>query len=63
MSKQPISISRQHRQHPTIPIEQNSSQQSFFSQLKPRTSSTDSESEHDLKPLVKQSETQQQTFE
>ena len=63
MSKQPISISRQHRQHPTIPIEQNSSQQSFFSQLRPRTSSTDSESEHDLKPLVKQSETQQQTFE
>jgi len=64
MLKQPISISRQHtRQHPTISIERNTSQQSFFSQLRPRTSSTDSESEHDIELLIKQSETQQQTFE
>jgi len=63
MSKQPISISRQHRQHPTILIERNPSQQSSFSQLRPRTSSTDSESEHDLEPFIKQSETQQQAFE
>jgi len=62
MSKQPISISRQHRQHPTIPIERNPSQQSSFSQLGPKTFSTDSESEHDLEPLIKQSETQQQAF-
>ena len=62
MSKQPVSISRQHRQYPTIPIERNASQQSSFSQLGPRTSSTDSESEHDLKPLIRQSETQQQAF-
>jgi len=64
MSKQPISISRQHsRQHPTISLERNTSQQSSFSQLGPRTSSTDSESEHDIEPLIKQSEMQQQTFE
>jgi len=64
MSKQPISISRQHsKQYPTISIEQNLSQQSSFSQLRPRTSSTDSESEQDIEPLIKQSETQQQTFE
>jgi len=64
MSKQPISISRQHsRQHPVISLERNTSQQSSFSQLGPRTSSTDSESENDIEPLIKQSETQQQTFE
>jgi len=63
MSKQPIFISRQHQQHPTILIERNPSQQSSFSQLRPRTSSTDSESEHDLEPFIKQSETQQQAFE
>jgi len=64
MSKQPISISRQHsKQHPTISIERNPSQQFFFSQLGPRTSFTNSESEKDIKPLIKQSETQQQTFE
>ena len=34
-----------------------------FSQLGPRTSSTDSESEHNIEPLIKQSKTQQQTFE
>jgi len=62
MSKQPVSISRQHRQHPTILIERNPSQQSSFSQLGPRTSSTDSESEHDLKPLIRQSKMQQQAF-
>ena len=63
MLKQPISISRQHsKQHPTISIEQNPSQQSSFSQLGPRTSSTDLESEQDIKSLIKQSETQQQTF-
>jgi len=61
--KQPISISRQHQQHPTIPIEHNISQQSSFLQLGPRTSSTDSESEHNLEPLIKQLETQQQAFE
>jgi len=64
MSKQSISISRQHsKQHPTISIERNPSQQSSFSQLGPKTSSTDSESEQDIEPLIKQSETQQQTFE
>jgi len=64
MSKQPISISRQHsRQHPTISLKQNASQQSSFSQLGPRTSFIDSESEHDLEPLIKQLETQQQAFE
>ena len=64
MSKQPIAISRQHsKQNPTISIERNPSQQSSFSQLGPRTSSTDSESAPDIEPLIKQSETQQQTFE
>jgi len=62
MSKQPIS--RQHsRQHPTISLERKTFQQSSFSQLGPRTSSTNSESEHDIEPLIKQSEMQQQTFE
>jgi len=56
-------MSKQHRQYPTILIKRNTSQQSSFLQLGPRTFSTDSESEHDLEPLIKQLETQQQAFE
>ena len=64
MSKQPISISRQYsKQHPIISIERDPSQQSSFSQLRPRTFSTDSESEQDIEPLIKQSKKQQQIFE